>query len=671
MNEPIMSRLERDGRFVEALEFALNQRVDPKKTKAIRCPDPSHHKNGDANESAMTCPDVCGIKCAASGQFYGLLQIMVLRGKAIGEADAAKIVAERFYPENGHSNGHAAPAGQASRPAGPAGPAWVGTGAWPWFPKTAERLGWTLLDDALQLPTWAPGGRRGRTKIRRKKGSGPTATFENDGDDCGLVNLPAVDEHSAGVDSPSCALVCGETDLLAWTYACDRDGLQIPGVSHSTGEGSSLTDWARHFKGFKVYFFPDNDQPGRDNAPKRVAELVAAGARVFVVHPPDPHKDVCDWVRAGAKPLDMMRLAEKAAEVPFTPIGALDLMRLDLPPIEEIVAPRIVYRGGVTVMVASYKRGKSLAALGLCVDLVLGMVLGDDVPDEALPTWLGQKVVGRGPALIYSAEGGERMIQERLRKMVKDPTDAMNQLFIYAKSPAPQLDDDEQIDACFAHAERVEAAIIVFDPLGRFWTMEEEGDPTTARNLMLAIQTRAEAAYAGRGIAVLIVHHDTKATGTDADSPVTGGRGSGKFSDDADALVNLKIAKDGEAGQSVAKFLLRHAESPSPVDVKIDKGTLRIVALAKDERRQKPKTGRPTKAGLAALEALIRHKKRIPTSRIPDELGVAYGTWRNIRRGLFEQLVETGDFAIYVPAGEKVEIAELITDPQRHETPVT
>lgn len=639
VSDSVFNRLGTDGRFVEALEFLLDRRVNPKRTEAIRCLDPGHHRNGDANPSAFICPDAGCVKCGTTGKSYGLAEIAVLRGKASTTAEAATLLEAHFYNGNGHKNGVAV-----HKPTQP----------WPYYPETAKALGWQWIEHysfprgtgagpALRVPTYMPDGSPARTKIRGERGEhGVRADFDNDGDDCGLLNWPAVLDHCAGAQSPEVALVAGETDLLAWTWACKNLGLDIPAFSFSTGEGSTIApEYASKLKGVRVHMVCDNDKAGLDSRDKNIPALNSAGARARAVIPPAPHKDLRDFVMAGGSIRELLKEEEVAS--PFAPISALDLLAKTLPPIDELVSPRIIYRGGVTVMVASHKRGKSLAALGLCVDLVLH-VANPMLDDKDAPKWLGQVVLGSGPVLVYSAEGGERMVQERLRKMCPNRDGGLADLFVYAQTPAPQLDNPTDLDAVFAHAERVGAVLLVFDPLGRFWAMEDEGDPTTARNLMLAIQTRAEAAYRGRGIAVLVIHHDTKSSGADADSAVTGGRGSGKFGDDADALINLKIVQSGEPGESIAKFLLRHAESPSPVPVKIDRDSLRLVV--RDEQQQArsgaAKGGRPPKLSLGALEELIRRKIRIEASLIPDQLGVAFNTWKNVRRDMLNELVEMG-----------------------------
>lgn len=380
---------------------------------------------------------------------------------------------------------------------------------------------------------------------------------------------------------------------------------------------------------------------GHQHAASEAEETRAYGAKLLA-----------DAAAARAK-IDADLAPTKATDL-FVPTGAFDLLQKPMPMIEELVTPRIIYRGGVTFLVASHKRGKSLAGLGLSTDLVLNIStpLEQRIGPSA-PTWLGQAIIGSGPVVVYSAEGGERMIQERIRVMVPHAGDWLNDLRVYASKPTPRLDDPAHLDAIFAHAEAVGAVLIVFDPLGRFWAMDDEADATTARNLMEAIQVRAEAACGGRGIAVLIIHHDTKATGSDGDSAVTGGRGSGKFGDDADAIINLKLdGKGSTASQSKAMFLLRHAESPAPVHVTIDKKTLRLREVGEQELAEaeahKPKTGRTPKLSLEAIETLVRRKGRVEIKRIPDELNVALGTWNNVRKALMRDITESAEFVLEV-----------------------
>lgn len=302
MNDSVFDRLSRDGKNADALSFLLGYAVNTKKTESITCPEPSHHEHGDSNESGIVCPDAGGVKCAAIGRFYGLAELAVLRGLAATAADAAKLLEDRFYPVAANGNGaHKA----------------IGAADWPWFPKTVAFLGWETCESrdgrpGVRLPTWHADGSQGQTKRRYRKGDGkgqPAAEFEKTGDRTpGLINLPAL----LAAPKKTVAIVCGETDLLAWTFSCRRDGIELPAISHSTGESGSFEAFLAAFKDATVYFFPDNDAPGRSLGEKRREELLRAAATVHVASVPAPHKDVCDFIRAGGGVRDLVRLAEEA-----------------------------------------------------------------------------------------------------------------------------------------------------------------------------------------------------------------------------------------------------------------------------------------------------------------------------------------------------------------------
>lgn len=260
----------------------------------------------------------------------------------------------------------------------------------------------------------------------------------------------------------------------------------------------------------------------------------------------------------------------------FASMDALELIEADIPDYEQLVGHHILFRGGVTVMVAPYKAGKSMATLGLCCDLALAVaVLGGGA------TWLGLDVLDAGVVHLYSAEGGPKMLRKRLLDMHGPrPSHELRNLRCFASRPTPQLDDPEDLDAVFAQAEADGAVLIVFDPLGRFWSMEDEADPKLARDLMDAVQRRAQDAYQGRGIAVLIVHHDTK-TGGQAGTRATAGRGSGRFADDVDALINLKVV-EGEEGVVDVVALPRNDVHPPTRRFELDPATLRFTKQAQE-----------------------------------------------------------------------------------------
>lgn len=301
--ENIVDRLRSAGRLVDALSFLLGREIDPVKTEAIRCLEPAHHEHGDVTPSAIIEPRAGRVACAVSGRSWGLLEVGVLMGHGLTTADVARVLEERFF-------------GSTTR-AVPGFVATAGTAEWPYYPKTAVALGWELITEgdgtpALRLPTWQVDGSRARTKVRRKKRDDAdkrTARFEGDGDVCGLINVPAVLAARKSGAPVTIVLLAGETDLLAWTHRAQAEGIIAVALSHSTGEGSSIRSFVELFADADVVVIYDNDKTGREQGPRRAAELHGIASSVVSIHVPDPHKDVCDYLRAGGTVRALLALA--------------------------------------------------------------------------------------------------------------------------------------------------------------------------------------------------------------------------------------------------------------------------------------------------------------------------------------------------------------------------
>lgn len=287
------------------------------KNGVTRCFNPSHP---DENASMSVDLDKGLFHCfgASCGVQGGVIDAAVLVGRGRDKKEAADWLLTRHGAarSNGHTNGHTKPPVAAPIPA-----------AWPYFPKTAARLGWEAVTASdgrpgLRLPTWHADGSAGKWKRRYQKREDKKLTGEFEDGDAkpGLINLPAF----LATDRKVVAVVCGETDLLAWTFEAQVEGIEIVAVSHSTGEGSSLEPFVSAFRGAKVYFFPDNDAPGAAAGQRRALELKTVAAAVHMAHVPDPYKDVCDYVRAGGKIRDLLRIADTPAAIPWPDLISLD-----------------------------------------------------------------------------------------------------------------------------------------------------------------------------------------------------------------------------------------------------------------------------------------------------------------------------------------------------------
>lgn len=542
MTDSVIDRLDREHRFPDVLEDLLGVKVPADKTKAIRCLHPNLHKNGDAHPSMIVQPTSGGVSCSC-GLSMGLLDLVVEKGFAADTPSAAKWLEERYYGARG-GNGHPAPDPPRE---------------WPYYPNTAAKLGWEVTEDkgvpALRCPTHAADGTPLRTKIRRKKAKDvPAATFLEDGTEIGLLGVPQALEATDSAETPTLALLAGETDLLAWTWHAKHEGIPIHGLSSAKGETSGLGEDAAVFRGAKVIVLYDADATGREQGPKRAAEALAAGALSAVsIHVPSG-KDVCEYLLAGGTVRELLRLAEQAAK-PTKPLLATVTLRQVLDaPLEEPdwFVPGLLGRKRMTILTAAPKTGKSAAALGIAFRLAAGMS----------GTWLGQdySAIGYRDVLYLSAEGGPRLIQQRYKLLTTDLPSGWEESFrLLLARPWPRLDSPEGLAVLRATLDQTPADLLVIDPLARFRDLEGENDNAVTQAFAENLRSVVE----DKNLACLLVHHPSKAGASDREgTSYYGGRGASALFGEVDAAISLR--KDPKSGEIHAYYELRDSEPIEP-----------------------------------------------------------------------------------------------------------
>ncbi len=107
----------------------------------------------------------------------------------------------------------------------------------------------------------------------------------------------------------------------AWVFIVegekDCDNLVKRGLiatTNSGGAGKWRPEFAKYFKGRKVAILPDNDEPGQHHAIKVAQSLykVASAVRVITLEGLPEKGDVSDWLEAGHKVDELLRLVEVA-----------------------------------------------------------------------------------------------------------------------------------------------------------------------------------------------------------------------------------------------------------------------------------------------------------------------------------------------------------------------
>lgn len=561
------------------------------KNGVTNCVNPAAHKNGDKNPSMSVDIEKGTFNCFTCGIKGGALDLAVALAVGRDRADAAAQLEIR-YPEhpNGHPNGNGhAPTPQPPRP-------------WPYFPKLAEKLGWEvgLAGDRrmMRLPTWAPGGKKGRTKIRYEKHEDErTAEFENDADICGLINLPALRDACAGSEHPTAVLLAGETDFLAWTWACtENEGLLAVGVSHSTGENASLEAWASEFRDCHVIVLYDNDATGRKEAPKRVAEIKAGGAAsVKAIFVPDPYKDVCEYVMAGDTARALLNLAADAAEPTAPDLYILDdLLMAQFPPPTPMI-DGLVDEGQLILLYGPSGVGKSWLAWAIALDLACG---SGEILDLAI-------VGSSRNVLLVLGEDTRGRAQARFNALVSAKTGVLATTPLYpAFPPSEQRDLATPAGQKWLEAQLAEtkASVLMLDNLTALFFGDAKDDAESKKFLAYldSIRTRF-------GLTIFLLAHTKKSQGGEKGGAADRLFGSHVWSSLSDVCLMLDELED-----QPTSCLFRHVKSRDHVQLPNlilakpdpDDHSPRHRVLADTTRK-----GEPTKSVLDFVAALSGGKR--------------------------------------------------------------
>jgi hypothetical protein len=183
-----------------------------------------------------------------------------------------------------------------------------------------------------------------------------------------LYNLPAV----------LAAIEAGDLVHLAEGEK-DAESLKTFGLVATTvpmGAKHWRDSYTETLTGAHVVLWPDNDEAGQACTAKVQRHLTGTAASLRVVPVPVPHKDVSDWVKAGATRVDVDArvLAHEPPPAPLTLAAALvsygELQALQMPKRETYL--EWLMERSLVMVYGPRGVGKTMALLGLSVSLTTG-----------------------------------------------------------------------------------------------------------------------------------------------------------------------------------------------------------------------------------------------------------------------------------------------------------
>ncbi len=333
-----------------------------------------------------------------------------------------------------------------------------------------------------------------------------------------LYRLPELHQQSVAY------IVEGEKDVAA---------LAAIGLTATTNAGGANTwrdEYSQQLKqsGVKyVVVLPDHDGPGEKHGEAVAASCAAAGLVVKAIHLPGlPAKgDVSDWLAAGHTQADLAALVSaapawtaaepaksepsKAESVPFVLTAIGDLLAEPEETVDWLV-DGLLTAGGVALMAAKPKVGKSTAARGLA----LAVARGD--------AWLGHPCAA-GMVWYLAFEGRRRDVRGHFRQMGARSDDALR-VFV---GQAPR----DVVAMVRRLAEQERPVLIIVDTMQRFLRAQSTDDYAEMTSLLDFVIGIAQHS----GATILLLHHSGKADRASLDAVL----GSTAITGSADTIILL------------------------------------------------------------------------------------------------------------------------------------
>ncbi len=291
----------------------------------------------------------------------------------------------------------------------------------------------------------------------------------------------------------------------------------VPATSAVCGSNAPTdkTDWSP-LAGKQVLIWPDNDAPGASYAHAAAKAVLAANATsVGIIPLPENKSEGWDAADACAEGVDVRVFIDTAhpesiaaapvATVPAYTVGAI--LDDDSPMPEDLIAPRILTPGGLTVFGGAPKVGKTDLLLIILAHMAAGLA------------FLGMKPPRPLRIFYLQAEIGYYYLRERLKQMKFDPMflPLVRDNLVITSQVRMLLDDKgvEMVrDAILRFFDPALLDVIVIDPLRNVFDPGEGGNENDNTAMLAFLQDRVEKLrfLVNPNAGIILAHHTKKIT---------------------------------------------------------------------------------------------------------------------------------------------------------------
>jgi hypothetical protein len=376
------------------------------------------------------------------------------------------------------------------------------------------------------------------------------------------------------------------------------------------------TELSPHLKDRRVCILPDNDPPGQRHGQRVAHSLCTVASEVKVLDLPNlpPKGDIINWLDAGGTVEELFRLFEwtptwkpateqKAiSSPPREPVirTAKELFALELPEVKWIVNK--IFPQGLAILAGKPKTGKSWFVLHIALAVSLGGVA------------LGSIAIEPGVVLYLALEDTERRLKDRIQKLLSGSPPPDN--FYYCTSDWGRLPEAGVRIEKFLD-EHKDTRLVVVDTLQKIRAPSKRSAGVYEQDYEAISELKTIADK--HGIAVIVVHHQRKATSEDIYDTISGSLG---ITGSADTIAILKKEARTKA-DGILHITGRDVEETElALNFDLFKGLWQIIGGAEEYRLSKQRQ--------EVIDFLKNYSKPITPITISKGLGKTRGSIRKL-----------------------------------------